>query len=134
MNDLGGLSYPADPIPTQEERNWALLAHLSPVLASTVGAGPIGPLIVYLIKKNDSPFAAKSALQALAFSIGVYVFAIVMGMIGFVLTCAMGLGLLILIPLGTLLPIAYLVYVILAMIRASDGMMYEYPITAKFVK
>jgi len=43
--------------PTPDDRTWAMLAHLSPL----VGLGFIGPLVVWLIYKDKSPFVADQA-------------------------------------------------------------------------
>lgn len=129
MNDFGGNSYPFEPNPTQDERNLAVIAHVSTLLS------PLVPLVIYLIKKNDCPFVAKSALQAFAFSMLNVVLALFLVCAGFLLACAtMGLGMFLMIPLGMLLGIAHIAYMILAMVKASDGLMYEYPISGMLVR
>ena len=52
----------------QEERTWAMLAHLLGFLTSV-----IGPLIIWLIKRKQSSFVAFHSLQALLFQAAVAV-------------------------------------------------------------
>src|SRR5438445_1359399 len=57
-------------IPTPDERSWGMLAHLSGLLAFLLGGMSfLGPLIVWLIKKDQSPFVADQAKEALNFQI-----------------------------------------------------------------
>ena len=51
-----------------DSRSWALAAHLSPLVGLFVGLPPIGPLIVYLAKKDD-PYVRRHAAEALNFNI-----------------------------------------------------------------
>ncbi len=54
---------------TQDERTMAMLAHLLQIFC-----GFLGPLIIFLVKKNQSKFVAYHALQALVWQIGYMVF------------------------------------------------------------
>ncbi|MGK0197767.1 MAG: putative Tic20 family protein, partial [Yoonia sp.] len=57
---------------TSDEKLWSVLSHLSLLL----GVGILLPLIVYLVKKGDSPAVAEHAKEALNFHISVYLYAI----------------------------------------------------------
>jgi uncharacterized Tic20 family protein len=54
--------------PSAEERQWAMLAHLS-VLLNLVTAlgGPIAAFLIYLFYRERSRYVASQALQALIF-------------------------------------------------------------------
>ena len=90
-------------MPSKEERNWATLAHVSALLAFiTVVGGIIGPLVIWLIRKDDMSFAADQAKEALNFQITVFLAGIVAAilcliLIGFVLLAILALADLILI-------------------------------------
>jgi len=60
--------------PTADDKTWAMLAHISPI----VGLGFIGPLIVWLIYKDKSPFVADQAKEALNFSLAVLITVLVL--------------------------------------------------------
>src|SRR5256885_12716616 len=101
-------------VPTPEERSWGLLAHLSGLITVLLvgGLSFIGPLVVWLIKKDQSPFIADQAKEALNFqiaaTISVYVSAIS------VLVCV-GIVLLPLVIIGAI------VYSIIAAMEANKG-------------
>ena len=52
-----------------EERNWAILAHLSALLAALVALAFLGPLVVLLIFGNRSRYVRNHAVEALNFQV-----------------------------------------------------------------
>lgn len=123
MNEPGDLP---SALPGKEERNWALLAHLS-AIAGVLLAGlgiVLGPLVVWLIKREDSAFVADQAKEALNFNI-----TMLLGYIAGAVLIPVLVGLLILPVLGLL----HLVLMIVAMIRASEGVRYRYPFALRLV-
>src|SRR5690606_33551559 len=68
---------PAADAPSREERQWAMFAHLSALvgglLTSAIGGWGffIGPLVIWLMKKDEMPFAGDQAKEALNFNITV---------------------------------------------------------------
>ncbi|EIL87716.1 DUF4870 domain-containing protein [Rhodanobacter sp. 115] len=121
---------PPPPIgPSREERQWALFAHLSALLAGLLtghwlGVGCfIGPLIIWLAKREGMPFVDDQAKEALNFNITVAIAALVCGLLMFVL-----IGFVLLPILGVL----WLVCVILAAIKANEGERYRYPFALRF--
>jgi uncharacterized protein len=128
MTDFGGTSFPPEAEPTKEERTMSMVAHLLGLIGvATVLFGFVGPLVIYLIKKDESQFVAQNAMQALAFNIFMAVVAIILMVITF-LTC--GFGAILFLPFY----IVYLIYVIVAAIRSNDGVVYCYPLSSSFVK
>jgi uncharacterized protein len=115
-----------DGAPTADERQWALLAHLSGLLASMLGGMAfLGPLVVWLIKKDQSAFVADQAKEALNFQIAVTIALVVTGVIG-MLTCV---GFLLLPVIG----IGSLVFSIIAALEANKGVAYRYPYTIRLI-
>jgi len=95
-------------------------SHLSILL----GVGIFLPLIVFLVKKGDSEVVARNAKEALNFHISIYIYAIVAGLLCFVL-----IG----IPLIFALGIAILVLPIIACVATVDGADYRYPFTLRLI-
>lgn len=112
---------------TQDDRTWGMIAHLSALAAFVVPfvGGALGPLIVWLIKREQSAFAGEAAKEALNFNITVA--------IGYVI-CVVLMIVWIGIPLMFALGIAWLVLTIIAGVKASEGVQYRYPGTIRFVK
>ncbi len=124
-------------MPSKEERQWAMFAHLSALvgglLTSAIGGWGffIGPLVIWLMKKDEMPFAGEQAKEALNFNIMVSaIFLILLAMT--ILT--LGIGILISGPLMLIIGIAALVLIIIAAIKANEGIAYRYPLTIRLIK
>jgi len=110
-----------------ESRLWAMLAHLT-ALCGFIGipfGHILGPLVVWLVKKDQYPLVDDQGKESLNFQISMTIYGIVAGIltlvfIGFVL-------------LGALI-IADIVLVILASIEANKGVAYRYPLTIRLIK
>lgn len=117
---------------SSDERTWALIGHLSAFSFFVTGIGCIlGPLIVWLVKRDTLPFAADQAKEALNFNITVAI-AFVALVIFTIVT--FGIGLLLTYPIGAVLFIGWIVLTIIAAIKANEGVAYRYPFTLRLVK
>lgn len=102
-----------------------MLAHLLAFSGYVVPFGNIiGPLVIYLIKKDQSSYIRHHAAEALNFQISVTIYAIVC-----LVLCFIVIG----IPLLIVLLIFDLVYTIIAAIKASEGTSFRYPMSIRFV-
>ena len=107
--------------PTSDERTIAVLSHILTVVPYI---GILGPLVIYLTKK-DSQFVQENAKESLNFQITVIIAAIVSCILIIV-----AIGILLLVVLG----IANLVLVIIASIKASENKIYRYPLNLRLIK
>lgn len=111
---------------TAEERTWGMFCHLAALAGYVIPFGSIiGPLVVWLIKKDQMPFVNDQGKESLNFQITVVIAMIVSGVLMFVL-----IGFLLLAAVA----IADLVFVIIAAIQANKGVAYRYPYTIRFIK
>ena len=108
------------------EKQWTLISHLSGLLGYVVPAvgSILGPLIVWLLKKEQSVSIEEHAREALNFNISIALYLAVSSLLAFVL-----IGFL-LIPLFAIL---HLVLIIKATMEADKGKLYRYPFTIRFV-
>lgn len=132
------LNEPMLGIPSAEERQWAMFAHLSALIGglvtSALGGGWgcfIGPLVIWLIKKDTMPFVNDQGKEALNFNITVAIAAVVLLLIS---VMTLGIGLIIAIPLWIIIGISWLVFTIIASIKANEGVTYRYPFTLRLIK
>ncbi|MBO0722234.1 MAG: DUF4870 domain-containing protein [Blastocatellia bacterium] len=111
---------------SRDDRTWAMLAHLSALVGySFIPFGNVvAPLIVWVIKKDQSWFIDDQAKEAMNFQISMVIYALIS--IPLVL-------LLIGIVLLIILYVFGIVMVIIAAIRANDGIQYRYPLTLRFI-
>jgi len=117
------------PTPTQsftgENRLWAAVAHLSAFSMYFTGIGHIiGPMIIWLWKRDTNPFVAEEAKEAMNFNISVSIYAIVCGVLCFVV-----IG----FPLLAALHIFQVVCIIIGALKASDGIHFRYPLNLRLV-
>jgi uncharacterized Tic20 family protein len=103
-----------------------MLAHLTAFAGFILPLGNvIGPLIVWLVKRDQSAFVADQGKEALNFNISV---------VGAAMICALLVFVFIGILLGVALFIFWLTMTIVAAIKASEGVRYRYPFAVRLVK
>jgi uncharacterized protein len=101
----------------------ALLAYLLTFVASL-----IAPLIIYLVKMNESRYVRFHAAQSLNMGITALIYSFGGVLAGIVLAIAThGLALILLIPLFIAFLIAQLIFLILAAVAANRGELYRVP-------
>ncbi|MEP6596209.1 MAG: DUF4870 domain-containing protein [Ginsengibacter sp.] len=103
--------------PSSDDKTMATLSHVL-----TIVAGFLAPLIIYLIKKDQSTFVAHHARESLNFQITIFIIilALVITVIGILLVW--------------IVVIISFVLVIIATIRASEGKLYKYPFSLRLIK
>ncbi|MFC3549963.1 DUF4870 domain-containing protein [Lysobacter cavernae] len=120
-----------------EQRQWAMFAHLSAIAGAVLTSGVggwgtfLGPLVIWLLKKDTMPFVDDQAKEALNYNITVAIVFFALWVLVFV---TLGIGFLIAIPAWIVVGIAWLVFTIIAAIKANDGVSYRYPFTLRLVK
>jgi uncharacterized Tic20 family protein len=122
---------PSSGSPSAEERQWAMFAHLSAIVAAVVGLSFLGPLIIWLVKKDTMPFVDDQGKEALNFNITVL---IVFAILWILTVVTLGIGILLTGPLMFVVGLAALVLVIIAGIKANEGVAYRYPFALRLVK
>lgn len=113
-------------------RQWAMFAHLSAILASVVGGlSFLGPMLIYLIKKDEHPFIADQAREALNFNLSFLIYALALGIVSLLLLIfIIGFFLFFLFfPMA----IAGLVLSIVGAVKANNGEAYRYPLTIRMI-
>lgn len=132
-----GSSTPPSDLPSAHERQWAMFAHLSALLGCIItghwlGIGCfLGPLIIWLVKKDTMPFVDDQGKEALNFNITVGIIFLALLLLTVI---TLGLGVLIAWPVGVVVGVAWLVLTIVAAIRANEGVRYRYPYTLRLIK
>ena len=115
------------PAPTENERTWGMLAHLSALagLVLPLIGIVLGPLAVWLTRRDESQFVGDNAKEALNFNLSVLLAAI---------ACMLLMLVFVGFLLGTALFIFWLVMTLVAAIKASEGHTYRYPFSLRLVK
>jgi uncharacterized protein len=118
---------PPPPSTSSNVRTWCVLCHASALAGFFVPwAGHIlGPLIVWLAKRDDSPEIDTHGKESLNFQISMLIYNVIAAVLCLVLIGFVILG---------ILHILNLVLVIVASIQASEGKLYRYPLTIRLIK
>src|ERR1051326_1175108 len=117
----------ATPLASSNVRTWCILAHATALIGFLVPVGGhlVGPLIVWLSKRQDSPEIDAHGKASLNFQISMLIWNAIslilcLVVVGFVLLC--------------ILHILNIIFVIIASIQASEGKVYRYPLAVRLIK
>ncbi|HZA37623.1 MAG TPA: DUF4870 domain-containing protein [Candidatus Baltobacteraceae bacterium] len=113
--------------PSSDVRTWCVLCHAAALLGLFFHflGHLLGPLIVWLVKRGDSPEIDAHGKESLNFQISMLIYDAIAAIL-----CLVLIGIPILIGLWIL----NTVLVIIASIQASEGKFYRYPITIRLIK
>jgi uncharacterized Tic20 family protein len=115
---------PAPPV-ADNTRTFMMLAHLSAFAGLFIPFGNIlGPFIVWMIKKDEMPGVDAHGKESMNFQISITIYLIVSFILWLVI-----IG----IPITVGLSIFWLVMVIMASVKANEGVLYKYPLTIRFL-
>jgi uncharacterized Tic20 family protein len=130
MTETPAYSYSGQEQVSQTDRNWAAASHWGTLVAAWLAMGFLAPLAIMFTVGQQSAFVRRHAVESLNFQISMLIYGA--GAILFsILT--IGLGLLVVIPLGLAFLVAALVFLIQGSIKAVNGEEYRYPLTLRFV-
>lgn len=117
-----------------EARQWGMLAHLtalSGILTAGIGC-IVGPLLIWLLKRETSTFVDDQGKEALNFNIAFIIVSVLLYAIGSILLVIL-IGFLFYLAAFALW-VYWLVVTIIATIKANNGIEYRYPLTFRIIK
>lgn len=114
----------AAPTPTSDDRTLGVVLQVLGIVT-----GFLGPLVLWLVKKDDSPFLDQSGRRCLNFQLSLLIYGA---------ACVLLLFTLILAPIAFLgfiaIGVVHLVFGIIACVKASNGEVYTYPLALPLLK
>jgi uncharacterized Tic20 family protein len=111
---------------SETERNWAMFCHLAAFAGFFVPfGGIIGPLVIWLSKRDDSTWVNENGKASLNFQLSMLMYMVLVAPL-----CLILIG----IPLLIMLGILKIVFIILASVRASKGEEFKYPLAIPFIQ
>jgi uncharacterized Tic20 family protein len=126
----GYQSGPGTPPPgyaSSDDKTWALITHFGGAIGMFISGGVLGfvaPLIAYLVKGQQSPTVRAHAVAALNFQI---LWSII-GLVAYLIGCFLAF-----IPTFVVMAIG-IIFGVIAGVRANEGQLYRYPMSATFIK
>ena len=114
----------------KDEKTWAIFCHLGALAGSFVAApipfaNVVVPLVLWLIRRGDSPMVDAHGKESLNFQISMTIWTLLS-----IPLCFVCIG----IPIVAALAIVNIVCIVVAAVRAGDGREYRYPLTVRFVR
>ncbi len=117
-------------LPNQDERTMAMLIHLLSLLT-----GFIGPLILWLIKRDQSRYIDFHGKECLNFNLSYLLYiAVCMGITIGVGLITFGLGVIFIMPLFFVIGIGFYILEILACVAAHNSQWHRIPLTIRFIR
>lgn len=109
-----------------EERQWALICHLSGLAGYIFPFGNlIAPIIIWSLKKDEMPMVNEHGKEVINFQISYTIWAVIAGIFIIILVG---------IPLLIAIALLQVIFIIIAAIKADSGELYRYPLTIRFIK
>ena len=117
--------------PDKDAKMWAMICHLAAFAFITCipFANLIGPVIIWLIKRQDHPFIDDQGKESVNFQLSVSIVGVALAILGFIPVVG-----LITIPVSLLLVVAVIVLVIMGAVAANRGELYRYPVNLRLLK
>lgn len=106
--------------PSQEEKNMAMLSYVLGIVT-----GFLGPLIIWLMKKESMPFVNDQGKEILNFQITTALAWVVCIVLSFIV-----IGVFLMPVVGLL----YLIFMIIGALKAKDGVAYRFPFAIRLLK
>jgi uncharacterized Tic20 family protein len=116
---------PAEQPLSKDAKTFGMLCHLLAFVGFVIPLGNIiGPLVIWLMKKDEFPFVDDQGKESLNFQISLLIYALISGILVVVV-----IGIFLLVAIG----IFMIVMVIIATIKANEGEKYRYPLTIRIL-
>lgn len=121
---VAGIALGQGKLAVPDEKTMAMLAHLLGGITCL-----LGPLIIWLLKKEESPFVDDQGKEAVNFQLSILIGYVIAGILGFipVIHCFTWI-------LFPALGITGLIFGILGGLEANKGVVYRYPYALRFIK
>ena len=109
-----------------QERQWALICHLSALSGYIIPFGNlIAPIVIWSMKKDEMPMVDTHGKEVINFQLSMTIWMIISAIL-----IILVIGIILLIVLALL----QLIFVIIGAIKADSGELYRYPMTIQFIK
>jgi len=109
-----------------QERNWGMGCHLAALSGFIIPFGHIiGPLVIWLMKKDESEFVDDQGKESLNFQISVTIYLVIAAILILIV-----IGIFLMAAIGVFV----LVMVVIASVKASSGEKFRYPLTLRLIQ
>lgn len=121
---------------TPDEKLWAMLCHITAfataLIPIPIGGTLIVPLIIWMIRKDDSPFVDRHGRESINFQLSCWLYVVLLFIVTIPLFFIV-IGIFLWMVLAPLMLVFWVVCIVIAGIKAYDGQEYTYPLTIRFL-
>lgn len=123
----------------RDERMWATWCHLAALagLTQIPFANILGPLVVWLMKKDQYPLVNDQGKESLNFQISITIYAFGLALLAILAVISI-VGIFLVLPIIIAIVsvwwIVELIVIIMAAVKANEGVAFRYPITIRFIQ
>lgn len=107
-----------------------MLTHLSAFAGALVALAFVGPLVMWLIRREEHPFIDHHGTEALNFNLSMLLYGVI-AVVAVVVT--LGIGVVVVGPLALVFFLAWVIAPIVGAVKANQGEGFRYPLTIRFV-
>jgi uncharacterized Tic20 family protein len=116
-------------------RDLVVWTHLSALVGLVGIPSPLGPLVLWLVKREADPFVDDQGKEALNFNLSALIYIVVLFVGGFFFSfITLGFGVFLFVPAAIAAMAAWVILVIVAAVKSSKGELFRYPLTIRFVR
>lgn len=115
--------------PTKDEQNLAVVCYILGIFTWI-----IGPLIIWLVKKDSSKFVDDQGKEVINWGITITIAWVILFIIGLVLSHIPILGFLVMMLLRLALFACALIFTIMGAMQVSKGIAYRFPFSLRLIK
>lgn len=108
-----------------EDKNYAMILHLTGLSVFIGIPGFVGPLVMWLIKKEDSPYIDQQGKEALNFHLSMLIWIVISAILIIILIGIVGI---------IVFALLEVIFSVLAALKAANGEDYHYPLAIRFLK
>ena len=131
---VGALPPPVPQSAAEQARDVVVWTHLSALVGLLGIPSPLGPLVVWLVKRDSHPFVDAQGKEALNFNLSALIYILSLFVFGFIFSfVTLGFGIFLFVPAAIAAMVGWVVLVVVAAVKASRGEAYRYPLTIRFV-
>jgi uncharacterized Tic20 family protein len=127
-----------------QDRTWAAVAHLAALTGHLIPFGSlVGPLVIWLLKRDESPFVNEQGKEAVNFQLSTIVYGILYIAVTIAVVINAGVhatnvaafpvSLYWVVVVGLLLWLIWTISVIVGAVMAAGGKPFRYPLSIRFI-
>lgn len=129
------MNTPPPAVGPYDQRNLAAAAHASALVGLLGVPGVLGPLIVWILAREGRWYVDDQGKEAVNFQLSILIYGVGLALAALVLAVpTLGVAIVLAVIAGVALFVFWIVITIIAAVRATNGEVFRYPLTARLLR